>query len=159
MAANPEYWDRARETVAANRTFRRLRKSLVRQVLERTHPLSCEDGETIIRQGAPGEFLAVFVEGTARAELVGPGGERQVVAEFSPGDVIGVGLETPEIDREAMRQQMGARGGRRGGGGRGGRSGMGRAGGGRGGMGRAGGGQQRPDPLKLWTTVTLAATE
>ncbi len=31
----------------------------------------------------------------------------------APGDVIGVGLETPEIDREAMRQQMGARGGGR----------------------------------------------
>jgi hypothetical protein len=89
LTSNPEYWERAREIVAANRTFRRLRKSLVRQVLERTHPMSCESGETIIQQGDPGDFLAVFVEGTARAEHVGPGGERQIVAEFSPGDVIG----------------------------------------------------------------------
>lgn len=77
-----------------------------------------------------------------------------------PGDIIGVGLETPEIDREGMRQQMGGRGGGgrggRGGGG-GGRGGMGGAGGGRGGQG--GGQQQRPDPLKLWTTVTLATAE
>ena len=37
--------------------------------------------------------------------------------------------------------------------------GMGRAGGGRGGMGGGRTGQQRPDPLKLWTTVTLATAE
>jgi len=89
LTSNPEYWERAREIVATNQVFRRLRKSLVRQVLDRTHPMICEGGETIIRQGDPGDFLAVFVEGTARAELVGPGGEREIVAEFSPGDVIG----------------------------------------------------------------------
>ena len=87
--------------------------------------------------------------------------------DAAPGDVIGVGLETPEIDREAMRQQMGGRGGGRGGaGGRGGGQGsFGGPGSGRGGMGRAGGGPggrggfggQQPEPLKLWTTVTLAA--
>ncbi len=76
-----------------------------------------------------------------------------------PGDVIGLGLETPEIDREAMRQ--GGRGGGRGGGGRGG---GGRGGGGRGDVGGRGGGrggrgapQQQPESLKLWTTVELAA--
>jgi CRP-like cAMP-binding protein len=89
LTVNAEYWERAREIVAANRTFRRLRKSLVRQVLDRTYPASFENGETIIRQGDPGDFLAVFVEGTARAELVGPRGEREIVAKFSPGDVIG----------------------------------------------------------------------
>ncbi|MFB3131881.1 MAG: hypothetical protein ACE10K_05090 [Rhodothermales bacterium] len=65
-----------------------------------------------------------------------------------PGEVIGVGLETPEIDREAI--QSGGRGGGRGGGGRGG---FGGGGGGRGGRGAP---PQRPDPLKLWTTVELA---
>jgi serine/threonine protein kinase len=49
----------------------------------------CEEGDTIIRQGAPGDFLAVLVEGTARAELVGPDAARETVADFSPGDVIG----------------------------------------------------------------------
>ena len=80
--------------------------------------------------------------------------------DAEPGDVIGLGLETPEIDREAMRQ--GGRGGGRGGGGRGG---GGRGGGGRGGVGgggqggRGGGGapQQQPETLKLWTIVELAA--
>ena len=71
----------------------------------------------------------------------------------APGDVIGVGLETPEIDREAMRQQMGRRGGGRGGPGGGGRGGIGGAGGAGGSL------QQRPDPLKLWTTVTLATAD
>ncbi len=72
----------------------------------------------------------------------------------APGDVIGVGLETPEIDRETLRQQLGGRSGA------GGRGGVGAPGGGRGGFGGPGGGRggppQLPDPLKLWTTVTLA---
>ena len=80
--------------------------------------------------------------------------------DAEPGDVIGLGLETPEIDREAMRQ--GGRGGGRGGGGRGG---GGRGGGGRGGVGGGGQGgrggrgapQQQPETLKLWTIVELAA--
>ncbi len=79
--------------------------------------------------------------------------------DAEPGDVIGLGLETPEINREAMRQ--GGRGGGRGGGGRGGggRGGGGRGGfggGGQGGRGGRGAPQQQPESLKLWTTVELA---
>ena len=80
----------------------------------------------------------------------------------TPGATIGLGLETGEIDRTAMRRN-GGRGGRGGGGGRpgggGGRGGMGgRGGGGRGGMGGRGGpGADRDafEPLKLWATVHL----
>jgi hypothetical protein len=70
-------------------------------------------------------------------------------------NVLGVGLETPEIDLEALRQQMRARGGRPAGGMGGGRgSGMG---GGRGGTG--GGMRRRPDiaePLHAWGKLLLA---
>jgi uncharacterized membrane protein YgcG len=68
-----------------------------------------------------------------------------------PGDVIGLGVETPKIDVEDMREQMRAAGG-------GGRGGTG--GGGRGGMGggRRSGGRRpdMPDPIKVWTKVHLA---
>ena len=67
------------------------------------------------------------------------------------GRKIGLGLETPEIERP----EVDARGGRRGiGGGRGGIGGFGR-GGGRGGAG-AERGVQPPKPLKVWTTIRLA---
>jgi hypothetical protein len=54
------------------------------------------------------------------------------------GQSIGVGIETPEIDRDKMREGMG--GGKRGGGMRGG-----------------GPGFERPQPLKVWAKVQLAA--
>jgi hypothetical protein len=75
------------------------------------------------------------------------------------GSVIGLGIETPEIDFEEMREQMRTAKGGRGGGGRGG---WGGGGGGRGGGAPGGtrpsGGQrpERPDPIKVWTTVHLA---
>jgi hypothetical protein len=75
-----------------------------------------------------------------------------------PGDVIGLGVETPKIDVEDMREQMRAAGG---GGGRG-REGDGMGGGMAGdrGGGRPSGGrrQEIPDPIKVWTRVHLAAT-
>lgn len=78
-----------------------------------------------------------------------------------PNAMIGVGLETPEFDRFAMRPAIGGRGGGGGIGGRGGvggRGGMGGGGGygGRGGMG-GGRGFEMPKPLKTWNTVQLAA--
>lgn len=106
------------------------------------------------------EVMAKIDAGTLVYELQIPlrAGEGHTFAiDAAPGDVIGVGLETPEIDREAMRQQSGGRGGGRGG--AGGRGGGGR--GGRGGFGGQGGGRggppQQPESLKLWTTVELAA--
>ena len=78
-----------------------------------------------------------------------------------PGDAISLGVQTPEFDRDAMREQMqaagGSRGGMGGGGKGGGRGGMGRGRGGRGGGGTSG--TQRPDipdPIKVWTTVLLS---
>jgi hypothetical protein len=84
------------------------------------------------------------------------------------GAVIGLGLQTPELDVEAMKEQMREameeRGGGRGGGGRGGGMGTGGGRGGKGGGGMRGGtrppgGQQpeMPDPIKVWTRVQLAA--
>jgi len=69
------------------------------------------------------------------------------------GDSIGIGLETPKIDRSAIRKAMSGRTGERmpGGGGRIG-------GGGRGGMGMRGGRRQKmPSGLKVWVAVRLAS--
>ena len=74
------------------------------------------------------------------------------------GDVIGLGVETPEIDVEDMREQMRSSTGGRGGG----RGSMDGKGGGTGGdysKGRPPRGQRPdiPDPIKVWTKVRLAA--
>jgi hypothetical protein len=86
----------------------------------------------------------------------------------APGQVLGLGLETPEIERPDTPAPDRSRGGR-GGGGMGGTGGG--MGGGLGGMGRGGRGggmggrpdgpqgdrPERAKPIKLWTTVKLAA--
>jgi hypothetical protein len=72
-----------------------------------------------------------------------------------PGRQIGLGFETPELDREAMASQAkGQRGDGLGGRG-GGRGGM-KGGGGRGGI-RPGG--SMPEPFELWTKVALSAQQ
>jgi hypothetical protein len=79
-----------------------------------------------------------------------------------PGQQIGLGFETPAMERPE-RAQSGRTGGGRGGFGGGIRGGAG--GGGMGGRGTGGPPQaevaraERPDPLKVWTSVLLAATE
>lgn len=78
-----------------------------------------------------------------------------------PGERIGMGIETPEIDRDAMRERIGGggrEGGPPGGGMPGGGMSGGRHGGGmHGGGTRGGSGFERPKPLKVWTKVQLAA--
>jgi hypothetical protein len=74
--------------------------------------------------------------------------------------IVGVGLETPQFDREGMRPTMrGGSGGIGGRGGYGGRGGMGGRGGygGRGGMGPGGRGFEATKPVKVWKTVQLSA--
>lgn len=83
---------------------------------------------------------------------------RPYVIKAQSGDAIGVGLESPQIDMQAMRDRIGGRmpdGGGRGGGGMigGGRGGMGGMPGGRGGRG---GNRQTPEELKVWASVHLA---
>lgn len=74
---------------------------------------------------------------------------------LEPGETLGLGFETPEFDREAMRERMG-RGGMGGGmgGGRGGRRG------GRGGFGGGRGNRaQMFESFKLWVTVELSTED
>jgi hypothetical protein len=112
-------------------------------------------------------------EGTLVLELKIPmtktGGSAYAIGT-APGRKIGLGLETPEIERPQVAFGGGGGGGRGGGGGGGGgRGGQGGGGfgrgGGRGGGGGAGsgaGGDRGPQPLKplkLWTTIQLAAPE
>lgn len=73
-----------------------------------------------------------------------------------PGERIGVGIATPKMDRDAMKERRG--GGMRGGGPPGGGMPGGMPpGAGRGGGRPGGGGFERPNPLKVWAKVQLAA--
>ncbi len=87
-------------------------------------------------------------------------GEGQPYAVGAKADsIVGVGLETPEMERPAERPMGGGGGGRGGFGGFGGRGGYGGGGGGyggrSGGYGRSAGGEMAK-PMKVWTTVQLA---
>ncbi len=77
------------------------------------------------------------------------------------GAVVGLGMETPEMDMSAMRERRsGPPGGGGMPGGGGGMPGGGMPGGGmRGGPGGGAGGERpkMPEPLKVWTKITLAA--
>ncbi|UCE02499.1 MAG: hypothetical protein JSW67_14850 [Candidatus Latescibacterota bacterium] len=99
-------------------------------------------------------FEVVTVDDSTRFAL-GESGGIEVAIGRPAKNVLGVGLETPEIDLEALRQQMRARGEGRPAAGRGGgrSSGMG---GGRGGMrGRPG----SAEPLDAWGKLFLADAE
>lgn len=89
---------------------------------------------------------------------LGPEADALLATSLRPGMVLGLGFETPAPDTD-RRPDAGQRAGRRGGGGRAGRR-RGRAGRGSGRGGPRGGtrGAQRPDrpePLDLWTRLTL----
>ena len=95
-----------------------------------------------MRKGGKEKVLGIrFHESEAYRYAVGAG----------PGATIGLGLETPEPDREAIRAPMRGRGGV-------GDMGMPGMGGGMGGVWPGGGppGKQQEASLRLWTKVTLA---
>jgi hypothetical protein len=115
----------------------------------------------VLRDGSDGVLLGAFEtpdievavgyrRGVLLYELKVPMSGSPFAVGTGTGATVGVGLETPEMDREAMRARMG--------GGRGG--GMRPPGGGRpGGMGRGGPGGGRPsppEPLNVWARVHLA---
>ena len=74
------------------------------------------------------------------------------------GGIVGIGLDSPEFDRQAMIQQMQGQGGT----GRGGRGGGGRGGGrsdgkvGMGGGSRGGPTLETPEPIEAWGKVRLS---
>lgn len=94
-------------------------------------------------------------------ELVVPldgGSGRPFAIQAAPGQTIGVGLETPEMEQPSM--QRSGRGGTPGGGKGGGRRGGGMGGGGRGGMMSGGrSGPKLPTPVNVWLQVDLASSE
>jgi hypothetical protein len=84
-------------------------------------------------------------------------GDREYAIETAPGKSIGIGLETPKMERPAESDHGGFGGGMGRGGGMGHGGGMGRGGGmRRPGGGEMGGGYQPPKPLKGWATIALA---
>jgi len=129
-----------------------------------------EDKRRLARKATTGiEVDAKLASGTLVYEIKIPlaKSDRYPYAIGTADKIIGVGVETPEVNMEEMRAQMRERGGMGGGrggmgGGRGGMGGSrGGMGGGRGGMGggRGGGmpgGREMPEPLKAWAKVTLA---
>lgn len=120
-----------------------------------------ESGLRLPAESASGlTATAALAYGTLTYELKIPLQEREphgYAVGTEPGATIGLGLETPELDREAIRAPMRGRGGGgrgvempdRGGSMRGSISGGGRPGGGS-------PGAQSAASVRLWTTVTLA---
>lgn len=101
------------------------------------------DGIKAAAAADPNKLVLEFVVPVANGGSYGYG------VGADPGSIIGMGLQTPKIDRDKVREQMMGRG----------------MGGGRGGMGGGGGGGMRPpgrerpdmpDPIEVWAKVQLA---
>jgi hypothetical protein len=113
------------------------------------------DGErtAYARGGVPGlEADASLATGVLVVELRVPlrtePGARPFALAAAPGATVGVGFETPELDRDALRAQVRARMQAQGGG---------RRGGGMRGAGRRGGDRPSPpEPVEAWVRVALA---
>jgi hypothetical protein len=129
-------------------------------------------GDQVWRRGSTRSIYGVEAAAVADKNVlvlefrvpVGDTGEYGYGIGSTAGSVIGFGVQTPEIDVDAMKEQMREAVGGRGGGGKGGMGGGGRGGRGGGGMRdgtRPPGGQRPeiPDPIKVWTKVQLAAGE
>jgi hypothetical protein len=117
------------------------------------------DARSLTRDHLEGVAVAMKVtDGSLLYELQVPlatGDGRPYAIGTSAGKTIGIGFETPKVNRPSMSRGGGGFGG--GGFGRGGFGG-GRRGPGGGGGGRGGGGQRSfepPKPLKAWGTLTL----
>lgn len=98
--------------------------------------------ETFAPERAPVDVGATVETGQLVVEVAVPLREIGV----RPGQTVGVGIETPEVDRNALRRQVQAQMAARGGGGL--DAGM------RGGAGRPG----LPRPVKVWVRTTLAGS-
>ncbi len=121
-----------------------------------------DDAHSFVADRAPGVTVKLAeVEGSIVYELKVPlaaSADAPYAIGTQPGATIGLGLETPKVERPSME---GRRGGGMGGfgGGMGGRGGgMGGRGGGMGGRGGGGrGGFEPAKPMKIWATVRLAS--
>lgn len=117
------------------------------------------DARSLTREHAEGIEVAMRVdEGVAVYELKVPlarTGDHPFAIDAAIGSTVGVGVETPKVERPSFGGREGGFGG--GGGGRGGGGFGGGRGGGRGGGMRGGGGRefQPPKPIKAWGTATL----
>ena len=108
----------------------------------------------VLAQAKGIEVKTAYSEGRLVYELKAPlarNAELPYAIGSRPGGTIGIGFETPEPDRERIREMMGQRPGGMGrfppsGGGMGGRGGM---------PGRPRGAM--PKPFELWAKVTLAS--
>ncbi|HEX5476192.1 MAG TPA: hypothetical protein VFX12_16150 [Vicinamibacterales bacterium] len=116
-----------------------------------------DDAHELMRDRAPGIETAVRQEeGVLIYEIEVPlqaSGDHPYAIGAKVGQTIGIGFESPKIERPANRTRGGGFGG---GGFRGGMGGR-RGGGGMGRRGGGGSGFQPPKPIKAWTTVTLAS--
>lgn len=123
-----------------------------------------DDVHSFVADKVPGIAVKIGqVEGALVYELQVPlarTSEFEYAIGTTPGALIGIGLETPKMERPSPD---GGRGRGIGGGGMGGRGGRGRGGGGMGGggrgMGGAGRGGEQMKPIKAWALLQLAARQ
>ncbi len=78
-----------RDEIAASVLFHGQPWDSLDAVLENATELHFDEGELLIRQGDPPEFLLVLLEGAARAEVADPAQDSTIVGRFGAGDVIG----------------------------------------------------------------------
>ena len=69
--------------------FAGLAPDLLRAMWERMEPRQFAEGETLIRQDDPGDYLLVLLEGSASVDQRGADGRLRLLGEVRAGDVVG----------------------------------------------------------------------
>jgi hypothetical protein len=79
----------SRVVLGESEPFRVLRKRLVDRIFEQTTERVYDPGETMIRQGEPGDALLILLDGAARVVVQGHDGRRRPIAHVASGAVVG----------------------------------------------------------------------
>jgi small-conductance mechanosensitive channel len=77
------------EELRALELFSPLSDGQIEQLASSSAKLRYAEGETLVRQGTPGDSLYLIRSGTAQVEVSGAGGSRATVATLGPGDFFG----------------------------------------------------------------------
>jgi CRP-like cAMP-binding protein len=77
------------EEIRRLQLFSPLSDQQVEELASSSAKLRYAEGETLVRQGTPGESLYLIRSGRAQVEVTGAGGSKAVVATLEPGDFFG----------------------------------------------------------------------
>ena len=69
--------------------FRALDDRAKQELASRLRHRQFKSGEPIFHIGAPGQSMMVILKGTVRVSLPGPSGKTVILADLSPGDILG----------------------------------------------------------------------